>query len=45
MQTWGSDATNLLVGYATKVKHANEDYPALEYRVAKITQCGSGLQE
>jgi len=35
--------TDLLVGYATRIKHLNEDYPPLEYRVAKVSRSGSIL--
>ena len=33
----------LLVGYATKVKHAGEDYPPLEFRIAKLSTAGEVL--
>jgi len=44
MQTLGPlvDQT-MLVGYATKVKHMNEDYPPLEYRIAKVSTAGEIL--
>ena len=34
---------DFLVGYATKLKHANSDYPPLEFRVAKINGAGQTL--
>ena len=36
-------AGTILIGYATKLKHANEDYPPLEYRVAKVSTAGEVL--
>ena len=37
MERIGTTGTDVLVGYATKIKHKDSHFPPLEYRVAKIS--------